>query len=360
MKILVRDVKHGKIAVLPEVLDDLWIIYNVILKGDTVYAKTSREVRFGERYERPEKGERISVVLGLKVDEVSWDRSLNRLRIHGIVSDAPDDIGAKGSRHTINVTLNRPLTIIKGMWQRYQLERLEKSTKSGVSPVIILSIDDERYSVAVLRQFNVDVKAEEVARIPGKQDADSRSKAFQEFFKSAFTTLREVLSGDAYPVVIVGLGFTKNAFLQYLGEKAPEISEKIMDVKSVNSSGAAGINEALRSGILTKTLRDLRISEETRAVEEVLLRLGKGRGDVTYGYSEVGRVCVLGAVETLLIADVCLRERSDEDRIALEDMMRAAEEKGGKILLVSTEHEAGAKLRSLGGIAALLRFPITY
>jgi protein pelota len=53
-----------------------------------------------------------------------------------------------------------------------------------------------------------------------------------------------------------------------------------------------------------------------------------------------------------------LRETSDEKRLYLEDLMKAVEQKGGSILVVSTEHEAGAKLTALGGIAALLRFPL--
>ncbi len=358
MKILLRDLKHNKIAVMPEVLDDLWTIYNVVLKGDVVYAKTTREVRLGERYERPEKGKRISVILGLRVENASWDRSLNRLRVHGIVCDAPDEIGAKGQHHTINVTLNKPLTIVKDAWMKYQIDRLEKSTETGVSPVIVVSIDDERYCIAVLRQFNIEVKAEEPARIPGKQNIEDRTKAFQEFFKSALNSLREARSANAYPIIIIGLGFTKNAFRRYLREKAPEISEKVMDVKSVNSSGSAGISEALRSGILAKALQHLRISEETKLVEEVLLRLGKGTGNVSYGFPDVNEACMMGAVETLLITDVHLREAPDDERVDMENLMRTVEEKRGRIVVVSTEHEAGTKLRSLGGIAALLRFQI--
>lgn len=358
MKIMLRDIKHGKIAVIPEVLDDLWVLYNLILRGDTVYAKTTREVRYGERYERPEKGERISVVLGLNVENASWDGSLNRLRIHGIVYDAPDEIGAKGSHHTINVTLNEPLTIVKEKWLKYHLDRLEKATETGVSPVIVVSIDDERYCIAVLRQFNIDVKAQEAARIPGKQDAEGRAKAFDNFFRSALSSLREVWSTNAYSIVIIGLGFTKNEFVKYLREKAPEVAEKVTDVKSVHSSGATAISEALRSGILTKVLRQLRISEETKLVEEILLRLGKGEGYATYGFSEAKKACTFGAVETLLVTDARLRESSDEQRAQMEDLMRMVEEKRGRIVIVSTAHEAGAKLRSLGEVAALLRFPI--
>jgi len=131
-----------------------------------------------------------------------------------------------------------------------------------------------------------------------------------------------------------------------------------VDVKGVNSAGVAGINEALRSGVLTKTFRFVRIAEETRLVEEVLTRLGKGTTDVAYGQDEVARATQYGAVEKLLLGDSALRETSDENRTALEEVMRGVEAKGGQIVVVSTEHEAGAKLLGLGGVAALLRFPI--
>ena len=53
------------------------------------------------------------------------------------------------------------------------------------------------------------------------------------------------------------------------------------------------------------------------------------------------------------------RERK---RIAAERAVKAAAEKAeqqrGFVSIVSTEHEGGTKLLSLGGIAALLRFPI--
>jgi protein pelota len=38
--------------------------------------------------------------------------------------------------------------------------------------------------------------------------------------------------------------------------------------------------------------------------------------------------------------------------------MQNVEQKGGRIKIISTEHEAGKELHALGGAAALLRFPI--
>jgi len=90
----------------------------------------------------------------------------------------------------------------------------------------------------------------------------------------------------------------------------------------------------------------------------VMKRLGKGEGTVTYGYETVENVSKMGAIEKLLIADVTLREADDEQRLKLEALMRETEKRGANVTVISTEHEAGAKLLALGGIAALLRFPL--
>lgn len=358
MKILDKDLKHGRITVVPEFLDDFWALYNVIQRGDVAYARTTREVRLGERYERPEKGKRISVVLGLRVERVFWDRSLNRLRIHGIVCDAPEDIGALGSHHTLNVTLNMPLTIVKDRWLDYHIEQLERAMSRRVTPIIIASIDDEGYCIAILRGFGVDIMLEEQISLPGKRMEGERQKTLIEMFKSVSKALGELVNSIDGSIVIVGLGFIKDEYIKFLMENAPNIYEKIIDIKNVNSAGKAGIYEAVRSGVLVKALKHARVFEEASAVEEVLKRLGMGRGNVAYGLSEVKRAALLGAVEEILVTDEKLRESSEEEMSVLEGLLRDVEDRGGKVRIISVEHEAGAKLRSLGGVAALLRFPI--
>lgn len=358
MKILDKDIKHGRITVVPELLDDLWVLYNIIQRGDVAYARTTREVRAGERYERPEKGRRISLTLGLRVERVLWDRSLNRLRVHGVVCDAPEDIGVLGSHHTLNITLNTPITIIKGRWLDYHLEQLDRASSRGVTPVIIVSVDDEGYCIAALRGFGIDVLAEGSISLPGKHMEEERRRILREMFKSASDALKDLLSSSGGSIVVVGLGFIKDDFIDFLRENMPEVAEKIVDVKSVNSVGKAGIYEALRSGILAKALKQARMVEEAIAVEEVLRRLGLGRGDVAYGLSDVERASSLGAVEEVLITDELIRESSEEELGRIERLMREVESRGGRVRIISVEHEAGAKIRSLGGTAALLRFPL--
>jgi len=358
LKILQRDLKHGKVIVVPETLDDLWHLYNIVASKDEVYAQTTREVRVEERYARPKRGRRVSVFLGIRVEKMLWDRTLNRLRVHGIVCEAPEEINVKGSHHTINVTVNKPVTIVKSRWLKHHVDRLEWSSRVTVAPVTVISMDDEEYCVAILRQYGVDVRAEERTRLPGKLEAEKRTKATQEFFKKALQSLRETWKNSRSPIVVIGPGFVKNEFVRYMKREDSDIASAVIDVKGVNSSGLAGIQEALRSGVLIKALKHVRIAEETKVMEEVLERLGKGRLDVTYGLAEVEKASLFGAVERLLLTDVTLRETTNENRTALEKLMREVEERRGQIIVLSTEHEAGAKLLSLGGVAALLRFPL--
>ena len=358
MKVLKMKLKKGIVKVLLESLDDIWHLYNIILRNDEVHARTTREVKVEDRYARPQRGKRVSVLLGVKVEKVLWDRSLNRLRVHGIVCKAPEDLNVKGSHHTLNITVNKPITIVKSKWLRHEVERLKRASKTAVAPIIVTSIDDEGYCLAVLRQYGIDVKVEAKTKLPGKFEPEKRTQATREFFKDVLKVLRQVWMKLRSPIVIIGLGFTKGDFAKFIRDQDSEIAGAVIDVKGVNSVGAAGIDEALRSGIFTKAIKEMRIAEEAKVMEEVLLRLGKGRIDVTYGFDEVKTASAMGAVDRLLIADITLREASDDKRILLENLMRDIEKKRGKIIVLSVEHEAGAKLLSLGGIAALLRFPI--
>jgi len=190
-------------------------------------------------------------------------------------------------------------------------------------------------------------------------EAEKRTGAMREFFGTALKLLREVWAGLRSPIIIIGPGFVKNDFSSYVKREAPNVSKAVIDVKGVNSAGVAGIHEALRSGIFIKALKHIRIAEETKVMEEVLARLGRGKGDITYGFEEVEKASIYGAVEKLLVADATLREIPDEKRRALEKIMKGVEEKGGQIMVISTEHEAGTKLLSLGGVAALLRFSLS-
>jgi len=356
LKIIEKNLQQSFVKVVPDSADDLWHLYNIIYKGDEVYAYSSRAIKSDTEASRPKSGERVSAFMGVTVESVAWDKFLGKLRVHGIICHAPDIFPA-GAHHTISVALNQPVTIFKKEWPNHLLDRLQRASETE-KPMLIIAIDDEGFAVAETKQYGVEIKVEERMRLPGKLEAEKRSGATNEYFKRAVNALNQLWSVAHSPIVIVGAGFVKNDFAKHLEGNAGEMAKSIADVKSVNNGGVSGIYEALRSGVLLRAAKQMRILEETEVMEEVLKRLGKGEATIVYGLDDVENAVTIGAVEKLVLADTLLREGEEEQRLRLEKIMHEVEKRAGNVTVVSTEHEAGAKLIALGGIAGLLRFPV--
>ena len=356
MKIIEKNISQGFVKVVPDSPDDLWHLYNVIYAGDEVYAYSSRAIKSDTEGSRPKSGERFSAFMGVKVISVGWDKFLGKLRVHGTICHAPD-IVPTGAHHTISVALNQPVTIVKKEWPKHLLDRIIRASETE-KPLLIISIDDEGFAIAETKQYGVEIRVEERMRLPGKHEADKRVEATKAYFKRALNSLSQLWVHNHSLIVVIGVGFVKGDFVSYLSEEAKEMSKSIVDVKSVNNGGTSGIYEALRSGLLLKASHQLRIVDETETMEEVMKRLGKGEGTVTYGLEAVENAIMMGAVEKLVVADTTLRDADETKRLKLEELMHQVEKRNASVTVVSTEHEAGAKLIALGGIAALLRFQI--
>lgn len=353
LKIIRKDLKHGSIKASIDNLDDLWTIYNVVEKNDLAYAKTTREVKM-EGIGRP-SSRRVPVSLGLKVEKVYFDREISRLRVHGIVVEGPEELNIQGTHHTINLAVNDALTIVKEHWYKHQLDRMEKAIFEE-EPAIILSIDSDECCIAILRAYGPDVKAEINSRLPGKLEHQKREEALKKYFNDVSKILEGINKNAGYRTIVVGPGFAKDNFMKFLKSNSPELAAKVVAVKTVTSGGVAGVYESMRSGIVSKVMKDARASREVVLVEEVLARLGATRGDVVFGLSQTEEDASAGAVETLLVCDTKLREAEEEERRRIEEIIRTVEKKAGRIFIVSSEHEGGKKLASLGGIAATLRY----
>jgi protein pelota len=356
LKIIEKNLQQDYLKVVADTPDDLWHLYNVIYKGDEVYAMSSRAIKNDTATSRPKSAERVSAFMGVKVESVAWDKFLGKLRVHGLIIHAPEIIPT-GAHHTLAIALNQQMTIVKKEWPKHLLDRLTKASEIE-KPLLIISIDDEGFAIAETKQYGYETRVEQRIRLPGKQDADKRVEATKGYFRLALESLQKLWAVNHNPIIIIGAGYVKNYFVSYLQEESKELSRAVADIKSVNNGGTAGIDEALRSGVLLKAAHNLRIVDETDTMEEVMKRLGKGEGTVTYGLTEVENAANMGAIEKLVIADTTLRDADEVQRLKLEELMRSVERRQAAVTVVSTEHEAGFKLLSLGGIAALLRFKI--
>ncbi len=73
---------------------------------------------------------------------------------------------------------------------------------------------------------------------------------------------------------------------------------------------------------------------------------------MAYGTNEVKTAAEAGAIEELQVIDELLRKKHVEK---ISDMV---ENLGGKVMVISSEHDGGKQLSALGGLAALLRYAL--
>ena len=152
MQILHSDRKKGIIKVQTQGLDDLWTLYNIVQQGDIAGARTFRRVVKREG----EKGERRAMHLDLKVEKVEFHEFSNRLRIKGQIVRGPDEFVSIGQYHTINVEIGTKLTITKEKWLKYEINRIEHSTKGGTNQIVmVVAIESGLANIGLISDYSI-------------------------------------------------------------------------------------------------------------------------------------------------------------------------------------------------------------
>jgi protein pelota len=346
VKIIFKDPKSGEIKLVPENLDDIWHLYNIIEEGDLVRAVTFRTAE-GEKADklRAKKAEKKKMKLGIYVEKVTFHEFSNRLRIQGVIKEGPQDLG---SHHTFNVVAEemQPLSIIKEHWKVHQLQRINEAIEQRTQPmVVIVSLDEDTATIALLYQSGVQLIAEVDAHRSGKM-YESRETS-QEYYGEIFSVIRSLKKPDS-PLVVIGPGFTREHLMKVGKEKEPTLFQNAITHATANA-GMNGIHEALKIGIIEQITKENRVSKETQAVEKVFEEIKKN-GLVTYGRTQVEDALSRGAAETLLLSDVVVRSKNGEE------LLTFAKNTQCDFIIINTMHEAGKKFEGIGGIAALLRF----
>jgi protein pelota len=103
-------------------------------------------------------------------------------------------------------------------------------------------------------------------------------------------------------------------------------------------------------------VKEAKITVEAREIQRLMDEISKDSGLATYGLAETRGAADAGAVETLLVTNELIRKHKADKSEVIENTMNAVENAGGKIVIVSEEHELGKQLEGLGGIGAILRY----
>lgn len=335
---------EGEIALTPETLDDLWHLKYIIEKGDLVFSVTKRKAEGSTDKLRPEKVEKKTVRLGIRVEDVEFHKFSNRLRVHGTIEHGMD----VSSYHTLNIEDGVNLSINK-IWKKDQLERVNEAEAAAKRPkVVIVGIEEGDADIGLVRHYGIEIYSH-ITQSSGKGEGTLR----EVFFKMILDQLKHA-AAESETIVVAGPGFTKEDFMKYLRSNEPEMAEGVL-TEDTSSIGMSGFQEVLRRGAVDRIMEESRIARESSLMEELLKEIALD-GKAAYGPEEVKKALDYGAIETLLVADEMLRLEREKGNI--DSLLMAVERAQGKVVVFSTEFEPGQKLHALGGIAALLRYKI--
>jgi len=305
-----------------------------------------REREAGDKI-RPERLEKRRVTLSICVESVEFHRHANRLRLLGTIVGGPD----VGKHHSFSLEPGSTLAITK-TWRPDHLDRVREAVRASRRPrVLLVALDDISAELALVRQYGLDELGTISRARAGKRYAVEREADERKFFHKLAEAMNDVISREGIRAAIVaGPGFTKDAFVNFLREKYPELISKVRR-DDVSSGGRSGLYEIVRRGFVEQVSREDRVSFETSLVERLMTEIARG-GLVTYGKVEIGRAASVGAIEKLLVADELLRR----DRAGIDRLLEQTRKTRGEVVVISTEHDAGRQVLALGGVAALLRF----
>ena len=352
MKIINEDEKEGIVEVVPETLDDLWHLSHIVEVGDNASSKTTRRIQdnTGDKL-RSDRGVKKTFYLSLDIENVSFHLFTGKLRLTGVITRGPEDLIPLGSHHTLEVKLNTPITIKKERWPKWAIKRLNQAIEASKKlSAIIVVLEDDTATLGLMRQFGIEYYGPIKGSVSGKRIVDkNRQKSIVQFYEKVIESIEKFDS--IQNIVIAGPGFVKNDFYDYLKDKHSDLA-KIAIIEPTGSGGRNGISEVLKKGTVEKLTSENRVAFEMSAVNNLLTEIAKNSSKVVYGLKETKNAINLGAVSQLLILDTKVASESMGEAMDMVENMK------GEVMVISSEHEGGKQLESLGGMAAILRYEI--
>tara|TARA_Y100000310_G_C20699289_1_gene828195 strand:- start:1567 stop:2622 length:1056 start_codon:yes stop_codon:yes gene_type:complete len=351
MKLIFKDFKKGKVKIETDSLDDLWFLSHIIEPSDLISGKTVRKIKVGDATEKV-KIIKKTATLKINVEKVEFHKFSSHLRISGKIVEAPDDI-PKGSFHTFDVEDSSKITIEKSQWLKYQIEKLNEATQEKMSKVLVLALDRDEATFALLTTSGYKILLETKGDV-AKKEFDTKGK---DFFAEMVKVLQDyVKKYKIEQIIVASPAFWKEDFMKKLNkDQLPKIT-----LATCNSDGRNAIEEVLRRTEVKAVLKQDRSAKESLLVEELLAEISKD-GASAYGMKEVDTAAQAGAIKVLLVSeDLIQKTKQDGGFDDLNNIMKLVDNTKGDVHIIASDHDMGKQLKGLGGIGAILRYKLEY
>ncbi|KAL8871823.1 MAG: hypothetical protein Q9174_002426 [Haloplaca sp. 1 TL-2023] len=364
----------GFVTLYPEDPEDMWHIYNLIRPKDLLRASAVRRVTT-EAATGSVNSQRVHTTFTIRVVSLDFDPQSSQLHVAGkIAQETP--WARTGQYHTLDLELHRNFTLTKpgeDAWDSVA-RGIIKDSCNPVKSVDVWAVvmQEGLANVAILtgaRTVHRNRIEMSVSRKRGT--AGDHNKTMEKFFQTTLDTLlRQIDLNESKPILLASPGFTAISFQKFILDLATRTGNKALLAQKANivvthsSSGHLhSLNEILQKPEVISRVKDTQYGRESKLMDNFMTLLRKDDGRAWYGPSEVEKAVEKGAVGrgggTLLISNALFRAQDISIRkrwVSLVDKVRDVE--GGEVRTLSSEHESGRRLEALGGIAAILTFPL--
>jgi protein pelota len=343
---------------IPEDADDLFTLRRIIENGDQIFADTTRVIKRVQEYARPDKGERIKVRVSIRVENISLDDMVDRLRITGIITNTDNELVPRGTHHSLTVQVGDTITIDKNRkWNDIETNILRRSGNS--TNFILVAIDAQEAAVAKISGTHLKIIPNIYSGQSGKryQHAAKNNPNIEIFFEDIAKTVQSIFSAadNNSTIIIFGPGETKRRFYNLLVVKQKLEKDKVSVIDGVDVAGEDGIFVFLRSSAIKEAMSSSKLATVSSILDEVMRLVHNSEAKYAMGMQEVSNAASIKAIEYLVFSDSIFKTIDESDIVKLLNLI---ESHGAKSFAVDSSTDIGWRVSSLGGIVALLRYSI--
>ena len=309
----------------------------------------------------------MKLKITISIETIDFDTEGCKLRVSG-VNIKENKYIKLGQYHTVEIAPYRNFTIWKDNWDSIHLQRINMACDpSNTAEIAAVLMQSGLANICLVTKHMSLVKAKIQTKIPKKRSiGNAHNKAKRRFFDAIIEGLQRHIKYDVVKVIIIASpGFLKDDFKKYLDEKMMKDDIKVLldnKNKFLLTYSANGFKHSL-ADILTDPVVINRINE-TKSINEVQILkefyhlLNVAPDKAFYGMKHVQYANEQIAIKTLLISDSLFRSKDIQTRQKYVSLVELCKDNGATICIFSALHVSGQQLIQLGGIAAILRFPL--
>lgn len=337
----INDSKNPLLCISAETNEDIYRIYNLLNIDDIVIAYSNRKIKL-------ENGTifRKSANFEIKIEKIDIDISSGLLDIKGKILNQIDNVKSH-SFHTLNIIKNEKITILKDDWDFMALKILkEMKTKihemiffiKRINFVFILSVTEN--NIKQIDKFDI-----------------KKPKSIKE-------SLNKINFKDSLIIVSVNTKDSIDSIKKLIEIKDKSVLNKYIfinlqyNIESLNEL----INHCLLTPNISNRLNEVQFINGFKQMELFLNLFNSSyeekRALVCVGFSELQLAFDYSAIKTLLISSDLYKSCNLEERKKIEQIEKLSEGMNIKLFILPINHNFGNKLKEMGGIAAILNFPI--